>query len=87
MILFKARNIERFTDSLAAYLPGGILFAIKSYQNSNFRKLLRGIAGELFRANGLLSDYNKEIYPDTTERFLVEWESALALSPGSGGYR
>ena len=84
MILFKARNIERFTDSLAAYLPGGILFAIKSYQNSNFRKLLRGIAGELFRANGLLSDYNKEIYPDTTERFLVEWESALALSPGSG---
>lgn len=84
MILFKKRDIERYTDSLAAYLPGGVLFAIKSFQDSNFRKLLRGLAGELFRANGTLIEYNEEIFPDTTTKFLGEWESALGLSPGSG---
>jgi len=84
MILFKKRDLEKYTDSLAAYLPGGILFAIKSFQDSNFRKLLRGFAGELFRSNGLLIEYSEEILPDTTNKFLGEWESALGLSPGSG---
>ena len=84
MMLFQKRDIERYTDSLAAYLPGGILFAIKSFQDSNFRKLLRGFAGELFRSNGLLIEYSEEILPDTTEKFLGEWESALNLSPGPG---
>jgi len=84
MILFKKRDLEQYTDSLAAYLPGGILFAIKSFQDSNFRKLLRGFAGELFRSNGLLIEYSEEVLPDTTNKFLGEWESSLGLSPGSG---
>lgn len=77
--LFKRRNIDQYTDSLAAYLPGGKLFASKSIQNSNFRKLLRGMAGELFRSNGLLIEYNQEILPDKTNKFLSEWESAVGI--------
>lgn len=79
MSLFKRRDLEQYTDSLAAYLPGGKLFASKSIQDSNFRKLLRGLSGELFRSNGLLRDYSSEILPDQTNKFLSEWESALGI--------
>ena len=79
MSLFERRDIEDYTDSLAGYMPGGDLFASKSVKNSNFRKLLRGVAGELFRANGLLREYNIEILPDQTNKFLDEWESALGI--------
>jgi len=82
MALFQRRNIEEYTDSLAAYLPNGELFASKSVNDSNFRKLLRGLSGELFRANGLLRDYSNEILPDTTAKFLSEWESALGIPDG-----
>lgn len=82
MTLFKRRSLEDYTDSLAAYMPGGELFASKSIQDSNFRKLLRGMAGELFRANGLLREYSPGIIPDLTTKFIEEWESALGI-PGS----
>ncbi len=77
--LFKRRDIDEYTDSLAAYKPGGELFASKSVQNSNFRKLLRGMACELFRANGLLKEYSEEVLPDQTNKFLDEWESTLGI--------
>ena len=77
--LFERRDLEQYTDSLADYLPGGELFASKSVQDSNFRKLLRGLAGELFRSNGLLIEYSCEIIPDQTNKFLSEWESTLGI--------
>jgi uncharacterized protein YmfQ (DUF2313 family) len=79
MTIFARRDLERYADSLAAYLPGGALFQSRSIQNSNFRKLLRGLAGELFRSNGLLKSYSEEIIPDLTNKFLDEWESALGI--------
>lgn len=79
MALFERRDIEQYTDSLADYLPGGILFASRSVDNSNFRKLLRGMAGELFSANGLLKEYSEEIIPDQTVKFIEEWESAVGI--------
>lgn len=79
MALFERRDIEQYTDSLADYLPGGILFASRSVQNSNFRKLLRGMSGELFRANGLLKEYSEQIIPDETVKFVSEWESAVGI--------
>lgn len=88
MQLFQRRDIDQYTDSLAAYMPGGELFRQKSVHDSNFRKLLRGMAGELFRANGLLRDYNNELLPDQTIKFIEEWESALGIPddcfPASG---
>jgi uncharacterized protein YmfQ (DUF2313 family) len=82
MSLFKRRNLEDYTDSLAAYLPGGELFESRSVQNSNFRKLLRGMAGELFRSNGYLKEYNEEILPDQTTKFIGEWEAAVGIPDG-----
>ena len=77
MALFSRRNVEEYTDSLAAYMPGGELFASRSVQDSNFRNLLRGLAFELLRANGSLIEY--DVLPDTTEKFLPEWESTLGI--------
>jgi uncharacterized protein YmfQ (DUF2313 family) len=79
MTLFRRRNLEDYTDSLAAYMPGGELFTSKSIHDSNFRKLLRGMAGELFRVNGLLREYSPGIIPDETIKFIEEWESALGI--------
>jgi len=79
MSLFKRRDIDAYADSLADYMPGGVLFTAKSIQDSNFRKLLRGIAGELFEVNGLLREYSGEILPDQTSKFLDEWEMALGI--------
>ena len=79
MVLFERRDIEQYTNSLADYLPGGCLFASKSVSDSNFRKLLRGMAGELFRSNGLLKEYSEQIIPDQTVKFISEWESTLGI--------
>ncbi len=79
MALFERRDIEQYTNSLADYLPGGCLFASASVSNSNFRKLLRGMAGELFRSNGLLKEYSEQIIPDQTVKFIEEWESSLGI--------
>lgn len=77
--LFERRNIESYTDSLAGYLPGGDLFASKQVPDSKLRKLLRGLSWEMFRSNGLLREYNAEIIPDQTNKFLGEWESAVGI--------
>jgi uncharacterized protein YmfQ (DUF2313 family) len=79
MVLFARRDVEEYTNSLADYLPGGCLFASAHVTNSNFRKLLRGMAGELFRANGLLKEYSEQVIPDLTTKFINEWESALGI--------
>lgn len=79
MALFEKRDINQYTNSLADYLPGGCLFASKSIQDSNFRKLLTGMAGELFRSNGLLKEYSEQIIPDETVKFISEWESTLGI--------
>lgn len=79
MSLFERRNADEYADSLAAYLPGGPLFASRNIEDSNFRKLLKGMAGELFNANGFLREYSCEILPDQTEKFILEWESAVGI--------
>ena len=82
------RTKNEHAQSLANYLPGGKLFKVKNYNNSNFRKLLNGIACELFTADGYLRDYQQEVIPDQTVLFLDEWEKALGIPddcfPGTG---
>ena len=79
MAIFKRRDLEQYTDSLSDYLPGGRLFGSRAVNGSNFRKLLRGMAGELFRSNGLLKEYSEQIIPDQTVKFIEEWESTLGI--------
>lgn len=71
-------NIQH-ADSLAKYMPNGILFEAKNIDDSNFRQLLLGLAGELFTAEGYLITLQEEYLPDQTVLFLDEWEQALGI--------
>lgn len=73
------KSLGQHTQSLADYMPGGPLFAARNIQESNFRQLLRGLAGELFTAQGYLITLEKEYFPNATNLFLSEWEKALGI--------
>ena len=77
--MITSHDIEEQTDSLASYLPTGRLFEAAWVGDSNFRKLLKGFAGELFNAEGLIKQYQDEYAPDTTTNFIGEWERALGI--------
>ncbi len=73
------QSIENHTQALADYMPNGHLFEAKNINDSNFRQLLRGIAGELFTAQGYLITLEQEYFPDATNLFLSEWEGAIGI--------
>ena len=74
-----ALTLEEHTQRLADYLPGGKLFQKKGDAASNLHKLIKGLAFELFTADGYLADYQNDIAPSVTEFFIEEWESALGI--------
>lgn len=75
-------NLEAHTRALADYMPNGPLFEAKNIQDSNFRQLLKGMAGELFTAQGYLVTLEEEYFPDQTNLFLDEWLRALRIPDG-----
>jgi len=72
-------SVESHADSLSDYLPSGRLFESARVGNSNFRKLLLGLAGELFNAEGYLKSIANEYDINTTTLFIGEWEGALGI--------
>ena len=72
-------DLDAHTDALADFLPCGPLFEAKRIGDSNFRKLLRGFAGELFTAEGYIKTFDDEYSPLTTVLFIEEWEHALGI--------
>jgi uncharacterized protein YmfQ (DUF2313 family) len=72
-------SLEEHTDALADFLPSGPLFEAKKISDSNFRKLLKGFAGELFTAEGYIKTFDDEYSPLTTVLFIEEWERALGI--------
>lgn len=77
--LFTQHSKEKHADSLADYLPGGRLFEAARLTDTNFRKLLVGLANELFRAEGYLKTVSNEYDINTTSLLIEEWEAALGI--------
>lgn len=77
--LITQHSKEKHADSLADYLPGGKLFEAARITDSNFRKLLLGLAGELFTAEGYLKTVSNEYDINTTTLLIDEWEGALGI--------
>jgi uncharacterized protein YmfQ (DUF2313 family) len=73
------RTLIEHTQSLANYLPGGRVFAQKNKSGSNLRKLLRGLATEVLRADEFIRTYEQEVIPDQTTLFIDEWEQAVGI--------
>lgn len=82
MTLFSFRTIEDHTDSLAAYLPGGDLFAARYINNKNLRKYLRALASELQRYYEILQQVADEHDIRKTQELITLWERALGI-PGT----
>ena len=72
-------SIERYTDTLAAYLPNDRLFASKFTQGSNLRSLLRGAASLLLGADESIAELRAEYYPATTTKLIEEWEALVGI--------
>ena len=72
-------SISKHADSIADYLPGGKLFESARITDTNFRKLLIGLAKELFNAEGYLKIVSNEYDINTTTLLIEEWESALGI--------
>lgn len=75
-------TVSQHADALAAYLPGGRLFAGKYRAGSDLRKVIEGLAVELANAENFIALLQDEFLPDTTVLFLDEWESALGIPDG-----
>lgn len=88
MISADMHTLDEHANALAYFLPNGPLFEAKTIHDSNFRKLLRGMAGELFTAEGYIKTFDDEYSPLTTVLFIEEWERALGIPdpclPGTG---
>ncbi len=78
-IAAQQNDLDAHADALADFMPNGPLFEAKKISNSNFRKLLRGFAGELFTAEGYIKTFDDEYSPLTTNLFLDEWERAVGI--------
>ncbi|MCK4830290.1 DUF2313 domain-containing protein [bacterium] len=63
------------------------MFESARISDSNFRKLLLGLAGELFTAEGYLKTVSNEYDINTTSLLIDEWEGALGIPDScfSGG--
>ncbi len=79
MTLITQHSKSEHADSLANYMPGGRLFESARVTDTNFRKLLIGLACELFTAEGYLKTIADEYDINTTSLFIEEWEGALGI--------
>ena len=72
-------DVNDHTQAIADYLPNDRLFEAKNINDSNLRKVLKGLAGEFYRCGGYLDTLEQEYYPDATSLFVSEWEQALGI--------
>ena len=73
---------EEHTNAVAAYLPGDRTFEAKNIENSNLRKLIRGLSVELVRAEDAMVTFEEQYFPDGTEQYVPEWERVVAIPDG-----
>lgn len=84
----KTGTQEYHQTILAQYLPNGKLFEAKVVPGTVMYKLLFGLAAEIKRAADTLCELEDQHFPETTDAFITEWETALGIPddcfPGTG---
>ncbi len=75
----KLNDLDAHADVLADFLPNGPLFEAKKISTSNLRKLLRGLATELMRAEEYINTFDNEYDPRTTSLLIDEWERGVGI--------
>ena len=77
--LFKVATKDEITDSLAAFMPNGRVFAAKGVADSTLRKYLNGLSKELFRIHEQMNLMSEDHDINLTVNFLEQWESAVGI--------
>ena len=77
--LFDTHTSREHAASIAAYLPGGIMFEAARIDGTNTSDLLVGFAGELKRVETELINYVEQYGIEKTTLLLTEWEKSLGI--------
>ena len=67
------------TQSLADYLPNGFLFAGKNITSKKLRKLLLGLAQEVYREQQKVVEVEGQHFISQTTELIEEWESTYGI--------
>lgn len=79
MVAFDAGTLETQTQGLADLLPSDRPFYAKNFSASNLRKLLRGLAQEVWRAEKRVEDISIQTNIFETVDLIQQWESAVGI--------
>ena len=75
----KTRTTQEQADVLASYLPDNAIFAEKNNLDSNYRKLLNGLALEFKRLRNVINSIRSDYFPENTTEFIENWEAQLNI--------
>jgi uncharacterized protein YmfQ (DUF2313 family) len=75
----KTRTTQEQADVLASYLPDNAIFAEKNNLDSNYRKLLNGLALEFKRLRDVINSIRSDYFPENTTEFIENWETQLNI--------
>jgi len=75
----KTRTTQEQADVLASYLPDNAIFAEKNNLDSNYRKLLNGLALEFKRLRNVINSIRSDFFPENTTEFIENWEAQLNI--------
>jgi uncharacterized protein YmfQ (DUF2313 family) len=75
----KTRTTQEQADVLASYLPDNAIFVEKNNLDSNYRKLLNGLALEFKRLRDVINSIRSDYFPENTTEFIENWETQLNI--------
>ena len=75
----KTRTTQEQADVLASYLPDNAIFVEKNNLDSNYRKLLNGLALEFKRLRNVINSIRSDFFPENTTEFIENWETQLNI--------
>lgn len=79
MKLFKQNTQNDITNSTAAFMPNGRVFAAKHEIDSDLRKFLNGLSKEFFDIDEQINLMSQDHDINETVEFMDRWESAVGI--------
>lgn len=76
---FRPNDIETNAQIFADLLPKGEVFLAKNIYDSNLRKLLRGLSGEMYRVQDKTYEIAFEYVIENTTKLIEEWEKSVGI--------
>lgn len=79
MSFTESHTLEQHAQSQADYLPQGKFWRAKNINDSNLRKLLRGLGASTKRQEDIYNQFWEELFIGTSNEFLDDFEKAVGI--------